>query len=419
MNTNHRDDYILQTFASSPYHRRYNSPPMADILPRRNSYQLAIHTSKPDHLHQNNRFQMLSSASSSNLSIHGPTNTTRSLYTVRDIASPVPSNHLQRSLSQPAVRSPDSDTLLDNATYLLDSPVHALRPAHYKSRTTLVPTAAVSARSSTAAPESLPESNHCSSMSTMPMTSAYRVVIVRSFASLFALASLFSTEVLQTSIYSNDDGYRPLLTFHVAATIGAFLFAAHASYIHKTRYRWTISNVLAYDRCSQILIVLATMTTGAWVAMQYFQSYIRLLLLSAAISGVSYSCMIIKTFEHLLQLSTSLPIPSIKKLTMRLNIFAFIYNAFCHLALVVGGGCLFAIVLFQQYRRDYILIAPQPCLLIPCLQMGDQQDDNGPLVNPSQQVIRINLTMHLTDKKQGKRQQHTLATRRTDEFFRI
>ena len=374
---------------------------MADMQPRRNSYQLAIHTSKPDHLHQHNRFQMLSSASSSTSSIHGQTNTTRSLYTVRDIASPYPTNHLQRSLSQPAVRSPDSDLLLENATYLLDSPVHALRPAHHKSRTTLAPTAATSARSSTAAPESLADSNYCSSTSTMPMTSAYRIVIVRSFASLFALASLFSTEVLQTSIHSGEDGFRSLLTFHVSASIGALLFAAHASHIHKTRYRWTISNVLAYDRCSQVLIVLATMLTGTWVAMQYFQSHVRLLLLSAAISGVSHSCIIIKTFEHLLQLSTSLPIPSIKKLTMRLNIFAFIYNALCHLALVVGGVCLLAIVLFQQYRREYLLIAPQPCLLIPCLQFGDQEDDNAPVVNPTPQAIRVNLTMHLSEKKQG------------------
>ncbi|CAF2525370.1 unnamed protein product [Rotaria sp. Silwood2] len=399
MNMNDKDGYFIQTFASSPYHRRYYSSIMNDIQPRRNSYQIAINTSKHDHIHMNNRIQMLSSSSSGS-SMNGYAHTTRSLYTVHDPYVNYTNENLKRSISQPAVRSPDNDLLLENATFLLDSPVHALRPAHYRSRTTLPPTNPVSRRSSLAVPESVGDSNDCSNTSTMSMTSVYRIVIVRSFASVFALASLFSTEVLQTSIYSNEDSFQLLLTFHLCAFVGAILLAAHASRIHIVRYRWTISSVIAYDRCSQILIVLATMFTGTWVTMQYFHSYYRLLLISAGISGVSYSCMIIKSFDHILQLSTSLPIQSIKNLTTRLNIFAFIYNSLCHLALTIGGLFLFAIILFQQYRREYILIGSHPCLLIPCFQFNDQQDDNGQSLKPPPKSILLNLTMHINEKQQ-------------------
>jgi len=402
INMNDKDGYFIQTYASSPYHRRrYYSPIVNDIQPRRNSYQLAINTSKHNHIYITNPIQMISSTSSLGSSMNDHGHTTRSLYTVRDTCSNCTHDHLQRSMSQPAVRSPDSDLLLENATFLLDSPVHALRPAHHKSRTTLPPTNPVSTRSSFVAPESIGESNDCSNASTMPMTSVYRIIIVRSLASLLALASLFSTEVLQTSIHTNLHSFQSLLTFHLSASIGALLLAAHASRIHVVRYHWTISSVIAYDRCCQILIVLATMFTGTWVTMQYFHSYYRLLLLSAAISGVSSSCMIIKTFDHILQLSTSLPIQSIKNLTRRLNIFAFIYNSLCHLALTIGGLFLFAIILFQEYRREYILIGSQPCLLIPCFQFDNQQDDNGKLLTPPPQPILINLTMHLNEKKQG------------------
>lgn len=392
---NDKDSYLIQTFASSPYHRRYYSPITNDIQPRRNSYQLAINTSKTD------RIQMISSTSSLGSSMNDRLHTTRSLYNAQDACSICTNDQLHRSMSQPAVRTPDNDLLLENATFLLDSPVHALRPAHHRSRTTLPPTNPVSTRSSFVAPESIVESNDCSNVSTMPVTSIYRIVIVRSLASVFALASLFSTEVLQTSIHTNEISFQSLLTFHLCASIGALLLSAHASRIHIARYRWTISSVIAYDRCSQILIVLATMFTGTWVTMQYYHSLYYLLLASAGISGISSSCMIIKTFDHILQLSTSLPIQSVKKLTTRLNIFAFIYNSLCHLSLTIGGLFLFAIVLFQQHRREYILIGSQPCFLIPCFQFNNQPDDSAVLLKPTSQAILVNLTMHLHDKKQG------------------
>ena len=409
MNMNDKDSYFIQTFSNSPYHRRYYTQIINEIQPRRNSYQLAINTSKNEQncIINNNRTQIISSASSLGSSYNDYNHTTRSLHTVHNTCSDCinnnnnNNNNLKRSLSQPAVRSPDNDFLLENATVLLDSPVHALRPAHYKSRTTLPPTNPVSTRSSLAVPESVGDSNDCSNTSTVSMTSVYRIIIVRSFASLFALASLYSTEILQTSIYSNVHSFQSLLTFHLCACIGAFLLAAHASRIHVARYHWTISSVIAYDRCSQILIVLTTMLTGTWITMQYFHTYYRLLLISAAMSGVSSSCMIIKTFDHILQLSTSLPIQNIKKLTKRLNTFAFIYNSLCHLALTIGGLFLFAVIFYQQYRREYVLIGSQPCLLIPCLPYKDQQDDSKQSLKPSSQLILVNLTMHLNEKKQG------------------
>lgn len=403
MNFNDRDDHIIQKLSSSPYHRRYYSPIMNDIPPRRNSYQIAIHTSKHDHrLHLANRQPIISSTSSLGSSIvNDHLHTTRSLYTTNEIYSNSINENLHRTMSQPVVRTPDNDLLLENATFLLDSPVQALRPAHHRSRTTLSPTNPVSARSSLGPAESLGESHDCSAMSTMSMTSMYRIVIVRSFASLFALASLFSTEVLQTSIQTSIVSFQSLITFHIAAIVGAFLLAMHASRIHLVRYRWTISSVIAYDRCSQILIVTTTMLTGVWVAMQYFHSYYRFLLLSAAISGLSSSCMIVKTFDHILQLSTTLPIQNVDKLTTKLNRFAFIYNSLCHLALTIGGLLLFAVILYQQYRREYLLIGSQPCLLVPCLQFNNPQDDLGQYLKPLPQVVQLNLTLHSNEKQQG------------------
>lgn len=409
MNQNHRDDYFIQTFASSPYHRRYHHhhhhhppPPSSminDIQPRRNSYQIAINTSKHDHIHLNNQIQMLSSTSSLGSSINGPSHATRSLCTVHATYAHSANDYLRRSISQPVVRTPDNDLLLENATFLLDSPVHALRPAHHRSRTTLPPTNPVSTRSSFIAPESVGDSNDCSNLTTIPMTSIYRTVIVRSFASVFALASLYSTEVLQTSIYKNDISFQSLLTYHLCAFFAALLLAAHARRIHIARYRWTISSVIAYDRCSQISIVLSTMLTGVWVTMQYFHFHSHLLLVSAAISGISSTCMIIKTFDHILQLSTSIPIQSVKKLLERLNTFAFIYNSICHLALSVGGIFLYGIILFQQYRREYVLIGTQPCLSIPCLRLHNPRDENDRLINPLPLPKFINLTMHLNEKR--------------------
>lgn len=399
MNNNDKDNYFIQSFASSPYHRQYYAPIVHDIQPRRNSYQIAINTTKHDHIHMDNRVQMISSSSSGS-SVSDHAHTTRSLYIGHDKYPNDRNDHLPRSLSQPVVRVPDSDLLLENATFLLDSPVHALRPAHHRSRTTLPPTNPPSRRSSLAPPESIGESNDSPNTSTMSTTSVYRIILIRSIASVFALASLFSTEVLQTSIFSKDFSFQSLLTFHLCAFVGAIILGAHASRIHVARYRWTISSVIAYDRCSQILIVLATICTGAWVTMQYFQSYHRLLLLSAGLSGISYSCVLIKSFDHILQLATSLPIQSVKRLTARLNLLAFIYNSLCHLALTVGGILLFTIILFQQYRREYILIGSQPCHLITCFQSKNQQDDSSPSTNRPSYIL-LNLTMYINEKKQG------------------
>ncbi|CAF1658104.1 unnamed protein product, partial [Adineta ricciae] len=403
MNMNTKDEYLIQTFASSPYHRRYCTSITNDVIPRRNSYQIAINTSKHDHITMNDHIQMISTSSSSStetlMNNHiGKTQSLRSTH--RKYSNMNENNNLQRSLSQPAVRTSDSDVLLENATNLLDSPVHALRPAHHKSRNTLSPANLQSGRNSLAAPSSVGESNDCSNMSTMPMTSIYRILIIRSFASAFALASLFSTEILQTSIYSEKLSFQTLLTFHLCAFVTAILLATHASRIHIVRYRWTISSVLAYDRCSQILIVLSTMFTGTWVAVQYCESCYYTLLLSATISGISYSCMIIKTFDHILQLSTSLPIQSVQKLTKRLNVFAFIYNSISHLAFTIGGLFLFAIILYQQYRREYVLIGAQPCLLIPCYQFQKEADDDRRLFRLPAQPVLVNLTLHLNEKKQ-------------------
>jgi hypothetical protein len=358
-----------------------NSPSiLTDIQARRDSYQMAIHTSKQD------RLQYLSCSSSSISSINNHLNTTQSLYTIHNGCSYCLNEYIQRSISQPVVRSPDNDFLLENATFLLDSPVHALRPAHHKSRKTSSP-----ACSSFGANES----TTYSTSSNISISSIYQIVFLRSFASVFALASLFTIEVLQTSIYSIEHSFQSLLTFYSSSSIAAFIFFVHASHIQVSRHRWKISSILAYDRCSQILIIFSTIFTSVWIIMQYFHWFHYLVLLTASISGISLSCMMIKTFDHLLQLSTSLPIENMKFLTIRFNIFIFIYNSICHLALTIGGISLLAIVIFQQWKYKYILIGfPSSCLLIPCLESNNEK--------PFLQSISINLTMYLTENKQSK-----------------
>jgi len=349
---------------------------------------MAIHIPKRDNL------QCLYSSSSS----ISPLNTTRSLYTIHNGCSHCINNHIQRSISQPTVRYPDSDFLLENATFLLDSPVHALRPAHHKSRGTPSPTKPLPSISSLG----VNETNDYSNSSIASIASIYRLVFLRSFASVFALAGLFTVEVLQTSIYSNEHSFQSLLTLHLSSSITAFIFSAHELYVQMVRYRWKISNVLAYDRWSQILIIFATIFTSTWIIMQYFHSFYYLLLLSASISGISLSYMIMKTVDHLLQLSNTLLMENTNILTIRFNIFMFIYNCICHLALTIGGICVLTVIIFKQWKHEYILVGFPSCVLIPCLQLLNQQDDDDKAIKPLLRSVPINMTMYLTGNKQGR-----------------
>jgi hypothetical protein len=369
---NNQNHYYIPNFPNSP-------SILNDIQPRRNSYQMAIRRSKQD------RLEYLSSSSSSISSANNHLNTTQSLYTIHNGCSHCLNDYIQRSISQPVVRSPDSDILLENATFLFDSPVHALRPSHHKSRET--PSPAYSSFEAN-------DSTTFSTSSNISISSIYRIVLLRSLASVFALAGLFTIETLQISIYSIEYSYQSLLTFHLSSSIAAFIFSAHASHVQISRHRWKISSILAYDRCSQVLIIFSTVFTSIWIIMQYFHWFYYLVLLTASISGISLTCMLVKTFDHLLQLSTSFPIENIKILTIRFNIFIFIYNSICHLALTIGGISLLAVVLYQQAKYKYILTGFPSCLLIPCLELNNEK--------PMLQAIPINLTMYLTDNKQGK-----------------
>jgi len=380
---NNKNNFYIEKFSNSPYRHCYY---INEIQPRRDSYQMAIHISKQDHS------EFLYSSSSSISSINDHINTTQSLYTIHNGCSYCINEHIQRSISQPVVRLQDNDYLLENATFLLDSPVHALRPTHHKSPETLSRT-----QSSLTANESLNENTKYSHSSNISINSIYRIVFLRSFASVLALASLFTIEVLQTSIYSIEHSFQSLLTLHLSSSITALIFSIHSSHIQITRHRWKISNVLAYDRCSKILIIFSTIFTSIWIIMQYFYFFYYFLLITASISGISLTCMIIKTFDHLLQLSTSLSMDNMKILTKRFNIFILIYNSICHLSLTIGGICLLGIILYQQSKYKYILIGSQSCFLIPGLKLNNQLNDKTLLKS-----IPINLTMYLTDDKQSK-----------------
>lgn len=370
MNNNEKNFYI-QTFQNSPYRHRYY---LDDIQPRRNSYQMAIHSSKHEHL------EYLYSSNSSISSINDNINTTQSLYTIHNGCTYCLNEHIQRSISQPVVRCPDNDFLLENATFLLDSPVHALRPAHHKLRGTISPTQSCSPIN-----ESINEIIDYSNPSDLSIKSIYRIVFLRSFASVLALASLFTIEVLQTSIHSIEYSFQSLLTLHLSSSISAFIYAIHASHIPINRHHWKISNVLAYDRCSQILLIFSTIFTSIWIMMQYYHFIYYFLLITASISGISLSLMILKTFDHLLQLSTTLSIEHMKQRFQRL---IFLYNSICHLSLSIGGICFLLMILYQQSKYKYILIGSQTCFLIPCRQLDKS--------------IPINITMYLKDNKQSK-----------------
>ncbi|UJR09754.1 hypothetical protein I4U23_013981 [Adineta vaga] len=354
-------------------------------------------------------------SSSPTSSLHNHINTTRSLYTLHNGCSHCINDHIQRSISQPAVRLPDNDLLLENATFLLDSPVLALRPAHHRSRGTLaVPppppqpqpllqtslSKPLSTRSSITVNEAITDINESSNSSIISIAAIYRIVFLRSFASMFALAGLFTIEVLQTSIYPHEYSFRSLSTFHLSSSIAALFLAAHVSHIQTTHYRWKISNVFAYDYFSQILIICTTLLTSTWIILQYFYSFYYLLLIGACISGISLSCMITKTYDHLLQLSTSLLMENMKILTIRFNIFMFIYNCICHLALAIGGVCFLTVIIFKQWNHHYILIGSPTCLLMPCVHLIKQQDDNEQFYQPLPKAISIQLSTYFTETKQ-------------------
>lgn len=367
-----------------------NFPKISNSVPlRRNSYQMAINTSKQDHL------EYFYSTTSSISSIIDHISTTRSLCAMSDGCSYCVNDYIQQSTSQPAIRSLDNDLLLENATSLLDSPVHAFHPAHHKPRRTSNPNTII-------VNEAPDEMHNCLNLSTLSIGSLYRIVFLRSFASALVLACLFSIEVLQTSIYSMEYSFQSLLTLHLSSSISAFILSAYTSHIHINRFRWKISDVLTYDRCSQILIVFSTLFTSTWIIIQYFYSFYHLVIVSAIVTGISLSFMIIKTYDHLLQLSATVTNDNIKLLTKRIHIFLCIYNCVCHLALFIGGICLLIIILLKQWQYKYILIGSQSCLLIPCLQLISQHDDSKEFFKPLSQLISRNLTMYLTENKQGK-----------------
>ncbi|CAF3564469.1 unnamed protein product [Rotaria sp. Silwood1] len=394
MNDNIND--FPENFSNSSIDHRYYSTISNDIQLRRNSYQMAILTSKQDHL------EYLCSTSSSVSSIVDHMNTTRSLCTISNGCSyNVNDSSIQRSISQPIVRFSDNDILLESATFLLDSPVHVLHSSDHKSHEIFSSTNPFSTNNSLITNEYLNERNDCLNLSTISIISIYRIVFLRSFALVLVLACLFTIEVLQTSFYSNEHSFQILLTLHLSSSITAFICAAYISHIQLTRYRWKISDILAYDRCSQILIIVTTILSLTWIIMQNFYSYYFLLLISTSITGISLSCLIIKIFDHLLQLSATLPIENNKLLTKNINIFICIYNSICHLSLTIGGMCFLIIILFEQWKYQYILIGSQSCILIPCLQLTNQQNyNNKQLLTPFSQTLSINLTIYLTQTQQ-------------------
>ena len=170
------------------------------------------------------------------------------------------------------------------------------------------------------------------SSSTSP-ASPSRLVIRRLLACALTLASLSCLEALQISIYSNELTFPALTTFHLTSFIVACLLAAHTFFHQRTS-----------DGSSNVLLMLATACTSAWVIVQYFPTVHSLVLIGAGVSGMGLSCMRIKTFDHF----THLTLPAIGlSMERRLHQWMFIDNTLSHLALPIGGLCLFRVIVYE------------------------------------------------------------------------
>lgn len=62
--------------------------------------------------------------------------------------------------------------------------------------------------------------------------------------------------------------------------------------------------------------------------------------------------MIVKTYDHVLQLPAIVSIQSIKLLAKCINIFKFIYNSIYYLTLAIGGLCLLILILVKQRKQN-------------------------------------------------------------------
>lgn len=62
--------------------------------------------------------------------------------------------------------------------------------------------------------------------------------------------------------------------------------------------------------------------------------------------------MIVKTYDHVLQLPAIVSIQSIKLLAKGINIFKFIYNSIYYLTLAIGGLCLLILILVKQRKQN-------------------------------------------------------------------
>ena len=374
----------LENFIKPIHNYRYSSI-RNDIQLCSTNNQITIHRSREGHQ------KFLYSASSSIFSVVEHVTTTRSLCTLSDDDDLYcPDNSRPRSYSQPPVYRVNDELLLEHVTDLHESPVPDLHFSHRK------PCGIVLPNNLSFFNEFLHERSDPSNSSTMSLRSFYRVVFIRSIALVFLLASLFSTEVLQTSIYTTKHSLHSLLALHVSSSIAALLFAQHASYIQMTRHHWTISDVRAYDRWTQILIIFATILSSTWIVGQCFHSlHATAALISACIAGVSLSCIIIKTFDHLLQLSMTLPIENIKLLTKHVNIFILIYNSICQFALLIGGVWLLCVILFMERKNNSSLISSKP------YELDSRSSLNNQSKNDKDSIPSRNLTCHPTEKEQG------------------
>ncbi|CAF0799035.1 unnamed protein product [Didymodactylos carnosus] len=362
---------------------------------RRNSYQMAVHAShrKISQI-SNNQNHVFSSTKKLNQT------TSRSLYFIdtkmhmfNDSVEKLPSHGiLKPSYSEPIDSFSYNDLLLENTSEFLDSPLHVLR-------------------SSTRCLSTHDKENDIDFVSDTDLTISsttkstyYHLIIMRAIASTLALSGLVCTETLQTTIYSIHTSIYSLISFHLSIIISSILISYHVHYIKTKSSTFTISKIINFDRCSQISIILCTFFTSAWITANY-QTNFNLLLIGAIISGFSVSLMKIKTYENLLQWGASMTIDECQKKvrpnscttdiynnwlkirTSTLTTFVFIYHILCQLALVIGCVVLFVVVTFQEWRRNYILVAYYPCLVKKCTS-----DDT--LASP------LNMTIYNNDKKQ-------------------
>lgn len=236
-----------------------------------------------------------------------------------------------------------ADSLLKHAVALLDSPLECLLPI-YQHNQEIVPSS-------------------CSPMINRPNDSFVTVdwrTIERVLLLIFALANLWTIEILLPSLLSHERIFSTFLPFYLASLFTGVLLSIHTRYLTKIRHHWTILDQVAYQRCSKILTLIASGLTGLWPMSFYFRwSNSIASSCCIALSGVSLVIIIVKTFDDFFDRTSSLSQHNINQPLINL------YHHLFPIASIVSGLVLLPLIIYGQHTANDSIIG-YSCTTISC-----------------------------------------------------